>query len=65
MFSFKNVWINCCCRPESSSSTRSIIFFFQDEELGWTDGGTDDELRRMDGKDDPLRTKPSLLYIYR
>jgi hypothetical protein len=39
--------VRTCCtmrsrRHESSSSSRSIIFFFQDEELGWTDDGTDD-----------------------
>jgi hypothetical protein len=47
-----NVWINCCYCHESSSSSRSIIFFFRDEELGWTDDGTNDELRGMDGKED-------------
>jgi hypothetical protein len=46
------MWINCCRHQESSSSTRSIIFFFRDEELGWTDDGTNDELKGMDGKDD-------------
>jgi hypothetical protein len=35
-----------------------IIFFFRNEELGWMDDETNDELRGMNGKDD----HPRILY---
>ncbi len=54
----KNNWINCGHRHEWSSSSRSIIFFIQ----GWGTWMTGRMTGRTDGKDDPHRTKPSLLY---
>ncbi len=45
--------MSCRCPPVPSSSSS------KDEELGWWDGWRNGW---MDGKDDPPRTKPSLLY---
>jgi hypothetical protein len=47
-----------------SSSSSSIIFFFRDEELGWTDDGTDDGTDGWKGGL-PDRQTPRILLCWR